>query len=60
MEWNKHVLSIYLLPGLLTPPPLLPFTTEEITGHTAELAKGANKAPRNPSSFFLFHVLMFQ
>ena len=39
--------------------PLIPFTTEQITGCTNEMAKGANKAPRNPTSFFLFHVLLF-
>ena len=44
------MLFIYPLPALLTPLPLIPFTTEEITGCTNEAAKSANKAPRNPSS----------
>ena len=34
------------------PLPLIPFTTEQITGCTNETAKGANKAPRNPTSCF--------
>ena len=33
--------------------PLIPFTTEEITGCANEAAKGANKAPRNLPLFFL-------
>ena len=45
MEWNLKFLSIHPLPALLTPLPLIPFTTEEITGCTNEVAKGANKAP---------------
>ena len=32
--------------------PLIPFTTEQITGCANEMAKGANKAPRNPTSCF--------
>ena len=45
---------MYPLPALLTPLPLIPFTTEEITGRTIKVAKGANKAPRNlPSCFFV-------
>ena len=31
-----------------------PFTTEEITGCTNEVAKGVNKAPRNPASWGFF------
>ena len=54
MEWNYKFLTIYPLPALLTPLLLIPFTTEEITGCTNEAAKGANKAPRNPLSFFVF------
>ena len=34
----------------LNPRPLVPFNTEEIIGFTNEPGKGANKAPRNPSS----------
>ena len=44
---------MYTLPALLTPYPLIPFTTEQITGSTTEAAKGVNKAPRNLPSCFL-------
>ena len=41
-------------PALLSPLPLISFTTEEITGCTTETAKGASKALRNtPSCFFI-------
>ena len=54
MEQNETFLSTYPLPALLTPLPLKPFTTEEITGCTNKAAKGANKTPRNLlSSFFI-------
>ena len=43
---------MYPFPALLTPPPLTPFTTEEITGCSNETANGANKAGRNRSSCF--------
>ena len=56
----KPNVYLYLLPALLTPLPIIPFTTEEITGCIIEAAKGANKAPRNPPSCFFFHVLLFQ
>ena len=56
----KIFLSIHPRPALLTPPLLMPFTTEKITDCTNEAVKGANKAPRNPPSSFLFHVLLFQ
>ena len=47
------MLFIYPYYALLTPLPLIPFTTDEITGCTNEAAKSANKAPRNlPSCFF--------
>ena len=46
------MLSIYPLPALLTPLPLIPFTTEEITGCTHEVTKGANKARRNQHHWF--------
>ena len=42
----------YPLPVLLTPRPLIHFTTEEITGCTNKAAKGANKAGRNLCSCF--------
>ena len=45
MEENYKFLSVYPLPALLTAPPLIPFTTDEITGCTNESAKGANKSP---------------
>ena len=54
------VLFINLLRVFLTPLPLIPFTIEEISPCTNEAAKGANKAPRNPPSSFLFHYLLFQ
>ena len=54
------ILFMYRLPALLTPLPLIPFTTKEITGCTNEVAKGANKAPRNlPSCFFYFMLYCF-
>ena len=52
-------LFIYPLPALLPPIPLIPLTAEEITSCTTEAAKDAKKAPRNPSSCFWFHVLLF-
>ena len=36
-------LSIYPFPALLTPLPLIHFTTEEITGFTNEATNGADK-----------------
>ena len=51
-------LLIYPLPALLTPLPLISFTTEEITGCTNEAAEAANKAGRNPPSclfYFMFY-----
>ena len=45
-------LSIYPLTAVLTPLPLIPFTTDEITGCSNEAVKGANKAGRNPPSCF--------
>ena len=52
MEWNYKFWSICSLPALLTLLPLIPFTTEEITGCNNEAAKGANKSPRYPPSCF--------
>ena len=43
---------MYPFPALLTPLPLIPFTTEEITGCTNEAAKGAKEAGRNSPSYF--------
>ena len=52
---------LYHLLAFLNPLPLMPFTSEKITGCTNEAAKDTNKASRNPSSsFYLFHVLLFQ
>ena len=42
---------MYPLPALLTHPPFIPFNIEENTGGTNEVAKGTNKAPRNPPFF---------
>ena len=53
-------MSIYPLPALLTPLPIIPFDTEEITGCTNETTKGVYIAGRNPPSCFLLHVLLFQ
>ena len=52
MERKNDFLSTYSRPDLLTPVPLIPFTTEEVTGCTNEMDKGVNKAPRNPPSCF--------
>ena len=46
------MLFIHSLPALLTPLPLIPFTTEEITGCCNEATKSANKAQKNPASRF--------
>ena len=47
----------FRLQALLTPLPLIPFTTEEITVCAVEAARDANKTPRNQPSCFLFHLL---
>ena len=52
MKQNLTFLSIFPVPALLTPLPLILFTTGEITGCTIEVAEGANKAPWNPPSCF--------
>ena len=52
IERNEKFSSKYPLLALLTPLPLIPFTTEEITSCTNEAAKGSNKAVRNPLSCF--------
>ena len=57
MERNWNLFSIYPFPALLYPLPLMPFTTEEITGCANEAAKSANKAPRNPPFFILSFTL---
>ena len=41
---------LYPFPALMTPHPVIPFTTEKITGCANEGAKNANKAPINPLS----------
>ena len=48
MKGNQKVSSIYPFSALQ----LIPFTLEESTGCTNKAAKSANKAPRNPSSYF--------
>ena len=40
--------------ALLTSLLLRPFTTKETTGCTNKVAKGTNKAPINPPSWFFF------
>ena len=54
MERIEKFLFIYPLPDLVIPLiiPLVPSITEEITVCTNEVAKGGNKAPRNPPSCF--------
>ena len=53
MEQNNKFLFIHSHSAPQTPLLLIPLTTEVITGCTIEVAKGANKAPRNLSSYFL-------
>ena len=60
MEQDEKFLSIYPLPAFLIMLPFIPFTIEEITSSTNEVVKSTSKAGRNPSSCFLFHVLLFQ
>ena len=57
---EQKVLFIYLHSALLTPLPVIPVSTEEITDCNNEGAKGANKAGRNPPSCFLFHVSLLR
>ena len=45
MQSNQKFSSIYSLFGLLNPLPIIPFTIEEITGCSNEVAKGAKKGP---------------
>ena len=42
--------------ALLNPLSLIPFTSEKITGCIDEVGKGANKAERNPPSYFFYFV----
>ena len=48
MQRNEKCLSIYLLPALLTPVPLIAFTSEKITCCANETAKSAS---RNSTKF---------
>ena len=51
----------YPLSALMTPIPVIPFTTKEITGCTTETAKSADKSAINPNCFFfLCHTLLLQ
>ena len=53
-------MSLHPLPILLTAIPLIPFTTEEVTGCTTKTAKGVNKEPRNLlACFFFFSISAF-
>ena len=56
MKQNYKFLSIYPLSAILTPFPLITFTTEEITGCANEATKGPNKGPRKPPSFFCYFI----
>ena len=56
-----NFLFIYLYPALLTPHPITPFTTEEITGCINETAKVLTKQKKSVVLFFFkFHVVLFQ
>ena len=60
MEPNEKFLFTNPPSALLTPLPLIPFTTEEIIGCGNEVAKGAKKAGRNYLFGFIFYVLLCQ
>ena len=59
MEQKQKFLSIYPLPALVTPLPLIPINIEAITCCTNEAAKGPNKAPRNPPSCLFISCFTF-
>ena len=44
MQRNEKCLSIYILPALLTPVPLIAFTSEKITCCANETAKSASRS----------------
>ena len=46
------ILFKYPLHTLLTPLPLIPFTTEKTTGCANKVAKGASKPSGNPPCYF--------
>ena len=52
-------LSMYPLPALVIPLPLITFAAEDIIGCSNEATKGANKAGRNPPSCFFLFVSCF-
>ena len=53
-NFYSYILFIYPISALLSPLPLIPFTTEEITGCTNEVAEGIEKAGRIlPPCFFI-------
>ena len=53
--WRKHSLL-----ALLTPSPLLPFDTEEITGSTIEVTYGALIACSNKSAFLFSYFISLE
>ena len=53
-------MSLHPLPILLTAIPLIPFTTEEVTGCTTKTAKGVNKEPKNLLACFFLYFFLFQ
>ena len=62
MKENEKLLtmSLHPLPILLTAIPLIPFTTEEVTGCTTKTAKGVNKEPKNLLACFFLYFFLFQ
>ena len=53
-NFYSYILFIYPISALLSPLPLIPFTTEEITGCTNEVAEGIEKTGRIlPPCFFI-------
>ena len=59
MERKSKFFSMYPFPALLTPFPLIPSNTEEITGCNNEVAKGANTVGGNPSSCYFISCFTF-
>ena len=57
MEQIEKIVIMYPFPALLSPLPLISFTTEEITGYANQAAKVANRVTTNPPfCSFLFHL----
>ena len=54
------VIMMYPFLALLILSPLMPFTTEEITGAPMKQPKVLTKQMETAFLFYLFHVLLFQ